>query len=175
MGEEFLHLSNEPWVLRMCVRLLLAALLGALVGLEREHHGRTAGLRTQLLVALGSALVVVVSVTFTEVFAPAAAAGALRIDPSRAAYGVITGIGFLGAGVIAPVWLYDPRGDDGGEPVVHGRHRNGLRAGHVRHRGVHDGGGGNGPAVPGQDRQQDPQPFDANDHDSMPYFPAKQL
>jgi putative Mg2+ transporter-C (MgtC) family protein len=81
------------------VRLLAASLLGGLIGLEREHHGRSAGLRTQLLVALGSALAMVVSLRFGDVYGPASAPG-IRVDPARVAYGVMGGVGFLGAGAI---------------------------------------------------------------------------
>ena len=54
-----------------CLRLLLAAFLGALIGLEREHHGRSAGFRTQMLVALGSALAMVVSIHFADAYGSA--------------------------------------------------------------------------------------------------------
>jgi len=86
------------WVLTGIERLFVAALLGALIGIEREHRGRSAGLRTQLLVALGAALAMFVSLTFGKVYG--AAGGAFRIDPARVAYGVMGGIGFLGAGAI---------------------------------------------------------------------------
>jgi putative Mg2+ transporter-C (MgtC) family protein len=84
-------------------RLLLAACFGALVGLEREVRGRQAGFRTYLLVCLGSALTMLVSVQFA--FHPWIAQSRneginINIDPARLAYGVMTGIGFLGAGVI---------------------------------------------------------------------------
>ncbi len=79
-------------------RLGLAALLGSLIGLEREVHGRSAGLRTQLLVALGAALAMLVSLEFANVYGDEL--GSIRVDPARVAYGVMTGIGFLGAGAI---------------------------------------------------------------------------
>jgi putative Mg2+ transporter-C (MgtC) family protein len=72
-------------------RLLLAAILGAAVGLEREIHGHPAGMRTHLLVSLGSAGFTVLSI------AGFPAAGA---DPARVAAQIVTGIGFLGAGAI---------------------------------------------------------------------------
>jgi len=81
-------------------RLLLAAVLGGIVGLEREIRGRDAGFRTNLLVSLGSALVMVVSVSFAYVSWPNIGSGTLTIDPARVAYGVMGGVGFLGAGVI---------------------------------------------------------------------------
>lgn len=72
------------------LRLLLAAVLGAGVGYQRERVGKPAGLRTHILIALGSALFTVVSLFGFEG----------QVDPSRVAAGVVTGIGFLGAGVI---------------------------------------------------------------------------
>jgi putative Mg2+ transporter-C (MgtC) family protein len=80
-------------------RLLLAAILGGAVGLEREVHGRPAGIRTYLILSLGTALLMVLSeyllVAYHDKF-PGLAQG----DPGRIAGQAITGIGFLGAGVI---------------------------------------------------------------------------
>jgi putative Mg2+ transporter-C (MgtC) family protein len=91
----------DSWCIQAMSRLLIAALLGSLIGIEREIHGRDAGFRTQLLVALGSALAMVVSLHFARQFADAnPGLQSLRIDPARMAYGVMGGIGFLGAGVI---------------------------------------------------------------------------
>jgi putative Mg2+ transporter-C (MgtC) family protein len=73
------------------LRLLLAAALGAAIGLEREIHDHPAGMRTHLLVALGSAAFTVLSITAFP--APGA-------DPARVAAQIVTGIGFLGAGAI---------------------------------------------------------------------------
>ena len=72
------------------LRLLLAAGLGAAIGLEREFRHKAAGLRTNILIALGSAL-------FTTIGLEMAPAGA---DPTRIAAQVVTGMGFLGAGAI---------------------------------------------------------------------------
>ena len=94
-------MNGWPWEWQAIVRLVVAAVLGAFIGAEREHRGRAAGLRTLLLVSLGSALAMVVSIHFGEVYAkPPYAADAIRVDPARVAYGVMVGIGFLGAGVI---------------------------------------------------------------------------
>lgn len=75
------------------IRLISAFLLGGLVGLERELHGRAAGLKTHILVCLGSALIMLTSMHIFYLY-PA------RVDPTRIAAGLITGIGFLGAGTI---------------------------------------------------------------------------
>ncbi len=76
-------------------RLLVAAILGALVGLEREVHGHQAGMRTHMLVSLGSAIFTVLSIYgFTGV------AGTVSPDPTRIAAQIVSGIGFLGAGAI---------------------------------------------------------------------------
>jgi putative Mg2+ transporter-C (MgtC) family protein len=81
-------------------KLTLAAVLGGLVGLEREIRGREAGFRTNLLVCLGSALVMVVSARMASHDWFPAGAYAVNVDPGRIAYGVMTGVGFLGAGAI---------------------------------------------------------------------------
>ena len=80
------------------LRLGVAAVLGALIGLERERLERAAGLRTHALVSLASALIMIVSAYgFTDVLGN----GDLTVlDPSRVAAQVVSGIGFLGAGVI---------------------------------------------------------------------------
>jgi putative Mg2+ transporter-C (MgtC) family protein len=80
-------------------RLFIALLLGGLVGLERQTRGRPAGLRTNILVCLGSAALMV---AFQKLYfnADPGVESAIRMDPARAAAGIITGIGFLGAGTI---------------------------------------------------------------------------
>ena len=90
------------WPLEAFVDLLMAALAGGLVGLEREVRGRQAGFRTNLLVAVGSALVMIVSnrLAAHPWTMPGNPAVVVTVDPGRIAYGVMTGIGFLGAGVI---------------------------------------------------------------------------
>lgn len=81
------------------LRLVLAMVLGSMVGLERQTRGRPAGLRTNILVCLGSAAIIVAFQKIAVEF-NASADSAIRMDPARAAAGVITGIGFLGAGTI---------------------------------------------------------------------------
>nr|WP_243772174.1 MgtC/SapB family protein [Burkholderia anthina] len=78
-------------------RLLLAALLGSIVGLERERLNWAAGLRTHMLVCVGSALVMLVS---TFGFEDVRGQSGVVLDPSRVAAQVVSGIGFLGAGSI---------------------------------------------------------------------------
>jgi putative Mg2+ transporter-C (MgtC) family protein len=83
---------------QVVLRLGVAALLGAAVGLERERLERAAGLRTHALVAVSSALIMIVSAFgFADALAPNRQA---VLDPSRVAAQVVSGIGFLGAGVI---------------------------------------------------------------------------
>jgi putative Mg2+ transporter-C (MgtC) family protein len=80
----------------IALRLLLAVLLGGLVGFERESHNRPAGFRTHILVCVGATLIMMLSAYgFTEM-----AGGKYEVDPSRIAAQVVTGIGFLGAGTI---------------------------------------------------------------------------
>ena len=92
--------SMGQWELTAMLRLIVAAMLGGLIGLEREQHGRSAGLRTHLLVALGAATAMVVSLHFGVVYGLKGATTSIRVDPARVAYGVMGGIGFLGAGTI---------------------------------------------------------------------------
>jgi len=80
------------------LRLIIGATLGGIIGFERQSHGRPAGFRTHLLVSLASVLIMIVSLDFYE--AASVNPDLIRIDPARIAAGAITGIGFLGAGVI---------------------------------------------------------------------------
>jgi putative Mg2+ transporter-C (MgtC) family protein len=80
-------------------RLVVAALLGGAVGLEREVHGRPAGIRTYLILSLGTALLMVLS-EYLLVAYQGKYPGLAQGDPGRIAGQAITGIGFLGAGVI---------------------------------------------------------------------------
>src|SRR5829696_1563424 len=82
----------------LAVRMLLAAILGAAIGFEREIHEHPAGMRTHLLVSLGSGIFTILSiVAFTG---PPAPNGSIPTDTSRVAAQVVSGIGFLGAGAI---------------------------------------------------------------------------
>src|SRR5690606_4850871 len=90
------------WPAEALFRLALAAVAGGVVGLEREVRVKHAGFRTLMLVCVGSALVMIVSVHFARVAWPGQLAENVRlsVDPGRIAYGVMTGVGFLGAGTI---------------------------------------------------------------------------
>ncbi len=86
----------------MICRLLLAALLGGVIGLEREYRSKGAGLRTHFLVAVGAALFMLVSqYGFTIALGQLGAEGvSAHVDVSRVASQIVTGIGFIGAGTI---------------------------------------------------------------------------
>jgi putative Mg2+ transporter-C (MgtC) family protein len=89
---------DSPWEIEpVCVllRLGLALVLGGLIGLEREQSNRAAGLRTNILVCVGSALIMLLSMYGFADFV-----GQATLDPARLAAQVVSGIGFLGAGVI---------------------------------------------------------------------------
>lgn len=81
------------------IHILGATLAGGLIGLERSFHGRPAGFRTHTLVCLASSVLMLVTV-YQWTWLPAADWETVRTDPTRMAQGIMTGIGFLGAGVI---------------------------------------------------------------------------
>lgn len=89
---EALHVWKlTPWLqLDVVLRLVMAAIVGGIIGLDRERAHKPAGIRTLMLVSVGSALFTILSIYgFGE-----------SADPSRIAAGIVVGIGFLGAGVI---------------------------------------------------------------------------
>ncbi|MFY3383439.1 MgtC/SapB family protein [Paracidovorax sp. MALMAid1276] len=90
VAAEFSDVPDAAQATRIVVRLGMAALLGGVLGWEREHAGKAAGVRTHMLVAMGAALFVLV----------AQQAGISPADNSRVLQGVIAGVGFLGAGTI---------------------------------------------------------------------------
>lgn len=90
LRSEFADVPNVKELTRLLSRLTLAIVLGGLIGYEREAAGKPAGLRTHMLVAMGSALFVLVPLQ----------AGVPLQDMSRVLQGLISGIGFLGAGAI---------------------------------------------------------------------------
>lgn len=90
LGAEFADINDVEQITRLLVRMLLAALLGGVLGYEREHKGKAAGIRTHMLVAMGAAMFVYVPQQ----------SGMIVADMSRVIQGVVAGIGFLGAGAI---------------------------------------------------------------------------
>lgn len=90
LADEFSDLPDLGQSTRVAIRLLLAALLGGGLGWQRETHGKAAGVRTHMLVAMGSALFALVPQL----------AGMSIADMSRVIQGIVAGIGFLGAGAI---------------------------------------------------------------------------
>lgn len=90
VGAEFSDIPDAAEATRVVVRLLMAMLLGGLIGYQRETAGKAAGLRTHMLVAMGSAMFVLVPLQ----------AGVPVSDMSRVLQGITSGIGFLGAGAI---------------------------------------------------------------------------
>jgi putative Mg2+ transporter-C (MgtC) family protein len=90
---------SDPAYVDMASRLVGAMCIGGLIGLERSYHGRPAGFRTHALVCLSTSLLMLVTVYETRWF-PAFTPGRISLDPTRMAQGIMTGIGFLGAGTI---------------------------------------------------------------------------
>ncbi len=95
---DFSDLPDTSEAIRMIVRLLLAAILGGMLGYDRERAGKAAGLRTHMLVSLGAALFVLIPQQ----------AGLSNADLSRIIQGIVAGVGFLGAGAI----VKDSRGGE---------------------------------------------------------------
>lgn len=89
---------EREWI-NILPHLLVATIAGGLIGLERSYHGRPAGFRTHTLVCVASSLLMLVTMYQGKWFA-GAALETVRVDPTRMAQGIMTGIGFLGAGVI---------------------------------------------------------------------------
>ncbi len=83
-------LEND--LIEMALRMALAAIAGGLVGIEREYHGRAAGMRTHILVSLGAALTAVIGISLCQF--------GLSTDVQRTGAQVMSGVGFLGAGTI---------------------------------------------------------------------------
>jgi putative Mg2+ transporter-C (MgtC) family protein len=91
--EEFSDLPDASQVTRVTLRLMVAAILGGVLGYEREKRGKAAGMRTHMLVALGAALFVLIPQQ----------AGVTDADMTRVLQGLVAGVGFLGAGAIIRV------------------------------------------------------------------------
>lgn len=84
-------MANISIELKLCINILLSAIFGFAIGLERKRRGKEAGVRTHTIMCIGSCLFTVISLNFSK---------SLDFDPSRIAAQIISGIGFLGAGMI---------------------------------------------------------------------------
>lgn len=96
----FLSVAGNPWYIseyEMLFRLVLALVLGGMIGFEREQANHAAGFRTNILVCLGACLLMLLSIYGFSDFVNELN---VRVDPARLAAAVITGVGFLGAGTI---------------------------------------------------------------------------
>ena len=83
------------WFFAVIIRTILSAVLGGVIGMEREIHRHESGLRTHILVCMGSSLIMLTSLYVFDIYKEINV-----VDPSRIAAGAITGIGFIGAGAI---------------------------------------------------------------------------
>jgi len=92
-------LLSCPYIDDTVIKITLAIVLGSLIGFEREYRGRAAGIRTLMLVCLGSALVMLGTTHISEIIGKETETF-IHLDPTRIAAGIVTGIGFLGAGAI---------------------------------------------------------------------------
>jgi putative Mg2+ transporter-C (MgtC) family protein len=95
-----MELINLPVLKDVAIRLVIALIFGGLIGLERSYHGRPAGFRTHALVSLCSTALMLVPVFEAQWFKVDPTSVRAALDPTRMAQGIMTGIGFLGAGVI---------------------------------------------------------------------------
>lgn len=84
----------------MVLKVCIAAALGAVLGLERERHDKPAGLRTNMLIGGGSALLLILGQVIAVSMDPELPAEALGVDPTRIIHAIIMGISFIGAGTI---------------------------------------------------------------------------
>jgi putative Mg2+ transporter-C (MgtC) family protein len=92
-------MTLDSSTLEITIRLLVALAIGGVIGIERSFHGRPAGFRTHALVCLSTSLLMLITV-YEERWIPKMYEGRVVLDPTRTAQGIMTGIGFLGAGAI---------------------------------------------------------------------------
>lgn len=90
LAAEFSDITDVAEITRLTLRLLIAAILGGVLGFEREQQGKAAGLRTHMLVAMGSAIFMIIPLQI----------GVQPAELTRVIQGMVTGVGFLGAGAI---------------------------------------------------------------------------
>ncbi len=92
-------MASDAVLAEILGRLVVALAIGALIGLERSYRGRPAGFRTHALVCLSTSLLMLLT-AYEELWVPQGAEVRVTLDPTRMAQGIMTGIGFLGAGAI---------------------------------------------------------------------------
>src|SRR4030081_2969486 len=95
---EITSIWNDTYA-AIALHLVIALAAGGIIGLERSYHGRPAGFRTHALVCLSSCMLMVLTV-YQDTWFSALSLDKISVDPTRMAQGIMTGIGFLGAGVI---------------------------------------------------------------------------
>ena len=94
-------IENLQWELTIILRLILAVIFGAIIGIERERKHQVAGFKTHVLVTIGAAIFMIVSISMATMTAPNIGVNVnFTSDPARIAAQVVSGIGFLGAGAI---------------------------------------------------------------------------
>lgn len=86
--------------INMIFRMIISCLCGIIIGFERENRAKEAGIRTHCIVACASAMMMIISKYGFEDLIQTSASADVRLDPSRMAQGIVTGVGFLGAGTI---------------------------------------------------------------------------
>jgi putative Mg2+ transporter-C (MgtC) family protein len=99
-------LVNSVFAPGILVKLITAIILSGLIGIEREIHGRPAGLRTHILVCLGTTVIIISGSQLAYLFSEVSYVGTITMDPGRIAAGIITGIGFIGGGCIIRIGDY---------------------------------------------------------------------
>lgn len=91
----------EQYQLNLIFRMLVACICGIAIGFERKNRAKEAGMRTHCIVACASAMMMIISkYGFSDLITETGLAADVRLDPSRMAQGIVTGVGFLGAGII---------------------------------------------------------------------------
>ncbi len=98
-GQELINILTDTYLPRFG-EILLAGVIGGLIGFEREHHGQAAGLRTNMIVSLGACLLMQLSLHIESIHRYLDADSVVRLDPTRIASYAIASMGFLGAGAI---------------------------------------------------------------------------
>lgn len=135
----------------LIIRMLISCILGIAIGFERNNRAKEAGVRTHCIVACASAMMMIISKYGFEDLLEFETAADVRLDPSRMAQGIVTGVGFIGAGII-----YVQRSNIRGLTTAAGLwagDRDGDRQRYVRDRNIRDGDNPCGAAFVTQEQQ----------------------